>query len=745
MSDSELVDEEEYEPERILKHKRNFEGLQYLVKWKGYGSEDNSWEPSENLEGLDVVIAYWREKNNNKENRKPNSTVIDETYHTTSQKKEAGNGSNMGDVEGSDESAEDSEYGSSSEDSVPSKRKRLRTTVISYREYVSSDSDTDKKRKKTKTTRKNRSRRQPIEIDSESSQSEAEDPPPIRKRTSFSYREDAISDSDSDSDPDPDYGTKKRKKNKIEDEDEDYERPSVYKYEDEDGELDFTDDEGLVETKPKKKSPPSNGKNKKELQPKKSAMNEYEKMRLENIRKNHEMMLSLGIILPSQEKPKVVKKQKVRLFSPAGLLKRRERSKSGKEEIVNGDLGTSLCCLVSDTFPIPTTNRSTKEMITCRHLHERLYLDYWKTYFVYFTLDWDDFLSTQLILAHPEVTEDMLFLEVHRKATEPKEHETNTTEDIEEGDRNRDGWFECLGLLQGDMMTVVVKLDQWEGSGRLFEKLGGLKTEEIIFFGLNGRQTDEADRESLRKLFAPDRIGCDSTDDDHSYVDSLMYVIESFEPFDMTLSSPSDDTAPATEIHSNTSNPHRFKGKLTHIELSYSRNSDALMMLPATPHLIEATLPITDNTLSHVDCFLEYSPTLESLTFQCNEYKKLSHNDYIPYDHWEWEMWSNSFDPASGKWLSNCMPPFWGDDISRYFATAKKLKRLTLTGISSPLSYSDFVVDRVDGISWQNKSLQWISCTERDGKWYEDERGADILLLSHADKKKVRDKGYWTK
>jgi hypothetical protein len=42
--------EEEYEVEEILDSRLRRRKLQYLVKWVGYGPEDNSWEPAENVE-----------------------------------------------------------------------------------------------------------------------------------------------------------------------------------------------------------------------------------------------------------------------------------------------------------------------------------------------------------------------------------------------------------------------------------------------------------------------------------------------------------------------------------------------------------------------------------------------------------------------------------------------------------------------------------------------------------------------
>ena len=44
-----LIDgDEEYEVEKIIKHRRYGQGkmLQYLIKWKGYPESDNTWEPT---------------------------------------------------------------------------------------------------------------------------------------------------------------------------------------------------------------------------------------------------------------------------------------------------------------------------------------------------------------------------------------------------------------------------------------------------------------------------------------------------------------------------------------------------------------------------------------------------------------------------------------------------------------------------------------------------------------------------
>ncbi|KAF8751199.1 hypothetical protein RHS01_08647 [Rhizoctonia solani] len=48
--------EEEYEVEQILDSKRQQGKWVYLIKWKGYGPEDNSWEPKELLENSQEEI-----------------------------------------------------------------------------------------------------------------------------------------------------------------------------------------------------------------------------------------------------------------------------------------------------------------------------------------------------------------------------------------------------------------------------------------------------------------------------------------------------------------------------------------------------------------------------------------------------------------------------------------------------------------------------------------------------------------
>jgi len=51
-------DEEQYEVETILSHRRRGKGHQYYIKWKGYPITEASWEPTSHLAPVVATLIY---------------------------------------------------------------------------------------------------------------------------------------------------------------------------------------------------------------------------------------------------------------------------------------------------------------------------------------------------------------------------------------------------------------------------------------------------------------------------------------------------------------------------------------------------------------------------------------------------------------------------------------------------------------------------------------------------------------
>ena len=62
-----IEDDDEYEVEKILKQKRVNGQPFYLVKWKGYNTSENTWEPIANLKGCHQAMQeYWQQRGHSK-------------------------------------------------------------------------------------------------------------------------------------------------------------------------------------------------------------------------------------------------------------------------------------------------------------------------------------------------------------------------------------------------------------------------------------------------------------------------------------------------------------------------------------------------------------------------------------------------------------------------------------------------------------------------------------------------------
>ena len=63
---AELIDgEEEYEVDHIVRHKKNPKGGHlYLIRWKGYGPDGDSWEPAKNLKNSKEILDAYKRRHN---------------------------------------------------------------------------------------------------------------------------------------------------------------------------------------------------------------------------------------------------------------------------------------------------------------------------------------------------------------------------------------------------------------------------------------------------------------------------------------------------------------------------------------------------------------------------------------------------------------------------------------------------------------------------------------------------------
>ena len=57
-----IENEHEYEVETIISPRRSGRGYQYLVKWKGYSTGDNTWEPERHLTNAQEILNHYKNR-----------------------------------------------------------------------------------------------------------------------------------------------------------------------------------------------------------------------------------------------------------------------------------------------------------------------------------------------------------------------------------------------------------------------------------------------------------------------------------------------------------------------------------------------------------------------------------------------------------------------------------------------------------------------------------------------------------
>lgn len=71
-----MSEEEEFQVDKLLDRRVKNGKTEYLLSWKGYGPEENTWEPKANLDCPELIKAF-DDKYKDEKRKKPSSTKKD--------------------------------------------------------------------------------------------------------------------------------------------------------------------------------------------------------------------------------------------------------------------------------------------------------------------------------------------------------------------------------------------------------------------------------------------------------------------------------------------------------------------------------------------------------------------------------------------------------------------------------------------------------------------------------------------
>lgn len=190
-SDSTAEDDltaEEYVVEKIAGRRTKGGKIEYLLKWKGYESSENTWEPKENLDCPELIEAYEEaERQKKKAPEKKKTTNASEKKPTklkttAKRKRNADSESDDGLVEVSDSSDSPAPKPTTSRGrpATKSRPKRARPVVSDTDEEAASKASDDSDTAEEKPTKKKAADNKKAKL---SSSTDSEDEPPPAKTT----------------------------------------------------------------------------------------------------------------------------------------------------------------------------------------------------------------------------------------------------------------------------------------------------------------------------------------------------------------------------------------------------------------------------------------------------------------------------------------------------------------------------------------------------------------------------------